>query len=48
MGIEHHWLSNLASTLSLNWAELQSPANRTPDHQELGATVHANLRWGVF
>ena len=48
MGIEHYWLSNLASTLSLNWAELQSPANRTPDDQELGATVHANLRWGVF
>lgn len=48
LGVEHYWLSNLASTLSLNWAELQSPANRTPDDQELGATVHANLRWGVF
>jgi len=26
------------------WAELQSPVNRTPDDQELGATVHAKLR----
>ena len=47
-GVEHYWLSNLASTLSLNWAELQSPANRTPGDQELGATVHVNIRWGVF
>ena len=47
-GVEHYWLSNLASTLSVNWAELQSPANRTPEDQELGTTVHANIRWGVF
>lgn len=47
-GVEHYWLSNLASTLSLNWAELQSPANRTSGAQELGATIHANIRWGVF
>ena len=48
VGIEHYWLSNLASTLALNWAELESPGNRTPGAQEMGATVHANLRWGIF
>ncbi|MDX2444157.1 MAG: DcaP family trimeric outer membrane transporter [Bacteroidales bacterium] len=48
LGVEHYWLSNLASTLSVNWAELLSPVNRTSDEQELGATVHANIRWGVF
>ncbi len=32
----------------LYWAELQSPADRTPDDQELGAIIHANIRWGVF
>ena len=47
-GIEHYWASNVASTLSFNWADLNSPADRTNDSQEMGSTVHANIRWGVF
>ena len=47
-GVEHYWASNLASTLSINWAALNSPDNRTSDAQELGTTVHANIRWGIY
>lgn len=47
-GVEHYWASNLASTLSIDWAALNSPDNRTSDAQELGTTVHANIRWGIY
>ena len=47
-GIEHYWASNVASTLSFNWAELDSPADKTNTSQEMGATAHANVRWLVF
>lgn len=48
IGIEHYWANNLASTLSFNYVELDSPSNRTATAQDLGATIHANLRWGIF
>jgi len=47
-GIEHYWLSNLATTLAFGWAELSSPDNRSPEAQELAATYHINLRWSVI
>jgi hypothetical protein len=47
-GIEHYWLSNLATTLAFGWASLDSPVNRSPDAQELAATYHINLRWGAL
>jgi hypothetical protein len=44
-GLEIHWLPNLASTFAVAWAESSSPANRSPDAQEVGAAYHVNLRW---
>jgi len=47
-GIEHYWLSNLATTVAFGWAALDSPENRSPDAQELAATYHINLRWSAI
>lgn len=45
--IEHYWISNLASTFACSWGETLSPQNRSQDLQEIVATYHVNLRWGV-
>jgi len=47
-GLEHYWLSNLASTIAFGYGTLKSPINRSQNAQELAATYHLNLRYGLI